>query len=400
AMPFTLNGFGTMYYGRRDPSVVQGTCSSCGRVTRLSSYETREFICAVFIPIIPLKKYRILNDCASCRRHHRIPLAAFKQQLENEVAPLRAAVERTPRDPEAHVELIEGLMGYQMYAQAEAATREALNANPSHARLNWLMANLLDVRNDLAGATPFYRQAAAAAPKDPEIRFALGSHLFARGENAEAVRELGDAWRLAPNNSQALYLMAEALFKEQRWGEALDAYQQVAMRHPEMAGNRDLLRQMKQCKEALGFPLTDAERKAGRRWWPFGGGGKKRKISTTGTASSAADLKRVAVLFAIAVIGIVVVGLGMALWKQRHDDLWIDNGLAEPVRVTLDGETFPLAAGAQVLKTVAPGDHPIVVADAKGREIERYNARIVKLDLVDSLVADRLFVYNVAEARV
>lgn len=399
-MPYTLNGFGTMYYGRRDPSVVQGTCSSCGRLTRLSSYETRELICAIYIPIIPLKKYRILNDCASCSRHHRIPLADFQQHLENEVAPLRAAVERAPADPEARVQLIGGLMDYQMYSQAEAAAREALSSNPSHAGLNWLMAQLLALRNDLAGATPFYRQAATAAPKDAEIRFALGSHLLARGENTEAVRELGDAWRLAPDNSQALYLMAEALFKEKRWVEALDAYQQVAMRHPEMAGDSDLLRQMRQCKEALGFPLTDAERKAGRRWWPFGGGGKRRKISTAGTASSAADLKRVAVLFAIAVVGIFVVGLGMALWEQRHDDLWIDNGLAEPVRVTLDGETFPLAAGAHVLKTVAPGDHPIVVAGAQGREMERYTARIARLDLVDALVADRLFVYNVAEARV
>ena len=397
-MPYTLNGFGTTYYGRRDPSVVQGTCSSCGRLTRLSSYETRECICALFIPIIPLKKYRILNDCASCRRHARVPLAEFKQQLESEIAPLRTAAERAPTDPEARVNLVEALMGYQMYVQAEAAAREALNAHPRHARLNWFMAHLLALRNDLAGATPFYRQAAAAAPKDPEIRFALGSHLLARGENAEAVRELGDAWRLDPDNSQAVYLMGEALFAEKRWGEALDAYQQVAMRHPDMAANRDLLQQMRKCKEALGFPLTDAERKAGRRWWPFGGGQRKPRGArpvTTGT-----DLKRLAALFAIIVVGGAVVGLGMAFWKQRHDDLWVDNGLAEPVRVTLDGKTFSLKPGAHVLKTVAPGDHPIVVTDAKGREIERYTARIAELDLVDALLADRLFVYNVAEARV
>jgi hypothetical protein len=212
------------------------------------------------------------------------------------------------------------------------------------------------------------------------------------------VRELGDAWRLAPDNSQALYLMGEALFQEKRWGEALDAYQQVALRHPEMAENRDLLRQMRQCKEALGFPLTEAERKAGRRWWPFGGGRTKPRVARP--AATGVDGKRVAALFAIAIVGTVVVGLGMALWKQRHDDLWIDNGLAVPVRVTLDGETFSLKPGAHVLKTVAPGDHPIVVSDAQGTEMERYKAGIEKLDLVDALLADRLFVYNVAEARV
>lgn len=398
-MPFTMNGFGTMYYGRRDASVVQGICSSCGRLARLSSYETRECVCALFLPIIPLKKYRILNDCASCRRHRRIPLADFKQHLENQVAPLRAAVERAPADPEARVRLVESLMGYQTYVQAEAAAREALNAHPGHARLNWLMARLLTLRNDPAGATPFYRQAAAAAPKDAEIRFALGSHLLARGERADAVRELGDAWRLAPENKQALALMAEALVKEKRWGEALDAYQQIALRYAGMAEDRDLLRQMRQCKEALGFPLTEAERKAGRRWWPFGGG-RRKKPTVAGTASSAADFKRVAVLLAIVIAGLGAVGLGMALWKQRHEDLWVDNGLEAPVRVTLDGETFSLGPGDQVLQVVAPGDHPIVVAGVQGREMERYNARIERLDLLHALAADRLFVYNVAEARV
>jgi predicted Zn-dependent protease len=397
-MPYTLNGFGTMYYGRRDQSVVQGTCSSCKRLTRLSSYETREWVCAVYIPLIPLKKYRILNDCASCRRHHRIALAEFKQQLENDVTPLRAAVERAPADPEARVRLVESLMGYQMYVEAEAAAREALSSQGGNARLNRLMAQLLALRNDLAGATPFYRQAAALAPRDAEIRFALGRHLLARGESAEAVRELGDAWRLAPDNSQAVYFMAEALCNEKRWGEALDAYQQVALRHPEMAANRDLLRQLRRCKEALGFPLTDAERKAGRRWWPFGG--RRSRPRLAGPAATGVSGKRVAALFAIVVIGGAVVTLGLALWKQRHDDLWLDNGLAQPVRITLDGETFSLPPGPPARKTVAPGDHAIVVADLKGRELERYTARIAQLDLFDALAADRFFVYNVAGAHV
>ena len=394
-MPYTLNGVGTSYYGRRDLSVVQGTCSACGRLTNLSSYETTECFCVVFIPLIPLRKYRILNDCASCRRHHRVPLAEFKNQLENEIAPLRRAVERSPSDPDARVRLIETLMGYQMYVQAEAAAREAVNAHPRHAWINRLMGHLLAVRNDLAGATQFYRQAAAEAPRDAEIRFALGRNLLARGENAEAVRELGEAWRLAPDNSQALYLMAEALFAEKRWGEALDAYQQIGLRHPDMAKDRDLLRRMKECKEALGFPITDAERKAARRWWPFGSSRKRVR-----TAKPQTDFKRLAPgLGFLLLVGGIVAGV-TAVWKQRHDDLWLDNSLAQPLNVTLDTESFSLPAGPPVRKTVPPGDHSIVIKDAKGQEIERYTARVPKLDLFDALMKDRFFVYNVAAARV
>ena len=93
-MPTTVNGIGTHYYGRKEASTVQGTCSSCKRFTNLSSYETREWICFVYIPLVPLRRYRILNDCQVCRRHHRLPLDQFKQRLEAEIAPLRAAVAR------------------------------------------------------------------------------------------------------------------------------------------------------------------------------------------------------------------------------------------------------------------------------------------------------------------
>lgn len=394
-MPYSVNGIGTGYYGRRDPSVVQGICPFCNRQTNLSSYETWECFCVVFIPLIPLKKWRILNQCAACRRHHRIPLAEFKQRVESEVGPLKAAVERSPADPEARVKLIEELAAYQMYVQAEAVAREGVAAAPSHARLNRLLAQFMALRGDLAGATPFYRQAAASAPKDGEIRFALGRHLRARKEGAEAVRELAEAWRLTPDNSQALYLLAETLADEKRWGEALDAYQQLVLRHPEMNTDRDVLRRLKQCKEALGYPVTDAERKAGRRWWPFGGGRRTPRMAASGV-----DVKRLAALLGIVVgVGALAAG-GAAFWKQRHADLWFDNGLKQPVRVTLDGETFDLPAGPPVRRIVGPGDHPIVVADLKGKEIERFTARIPELDLVDALAADRFFVYDVAEAHV
>jgi|GEM_PF-1448104 len=394
-MPYSVNGIGTGYYGRRDPSVVNGTCQFCNRQTKLSSYETWECICVFFIPLIPIKRWRILNQCAGCRKHHRIPLADFKQRVEAGIGPLKAAVERAPADPEARIKLIQELAAYQMYVQAEAVAREGVAANPGHAQLNYLLARFLALRGDLAGATPVFRQAAAAAPKDADIRLSLGRNLLARKEGAEAVRELAEAWRLAPANLQALYLLAEALVAEKRWSEALDAYQQLSMRNPAMATDRDVLRRMKQCKEALGYPLTDAERKAGRRWWPFGGGGRRTAPTGAGSVSG----KRVAVLLGV-VVGLgVLATAGAALWKQQHANLWFDNGLKKTVRVTLDGESFDLPPNSPVQKAVRPGDHAIVVA-SKGPEIERFTARIPTLDLFDALTANRIFIYNVAEAHV
>jgi len=55
-MPYTLNGVGTRYYGRRNASQANGTCQSCNRWVALSSYDTRECFCLLFIPVIPLRR--------------------------------------------------------------------------------------------------------------------------------------------------------------------------------------------------------------------------------------------------------------------------------------------------------------------------------------------------------
>ena len=125
-MPYTLNGIGTHYYGAANRSARVDVCQSCGRSATLSSYDTREFFCIVFIPIIPLGKYRILNDCSSCRRHHRVSAADFAQQVDDRTAPLREAIRRSPRDPQPYVDLVSTLIGWEMRADAERELESAI----------------------------------------------------------------------------------------------------------------------------------------------------------------------------------------------------------------------------------------------------------------------------------
>src|SRR6185369_12137182 len=81
-MPYRINGIGTGYYGRKNASARNGRCEFCKRETTLTSYDTREWFSVVFIPLIPLTPYRILESCGSCRRHRRLPLAEFQKQLD------------------------------------------------------------------------------------------------------------------------------------------------------------------------------------------------------------------------------------------------------------------------------------------------------------------------------
>ncbi|HEY2292489.1 MAG TPA: tetratricopeptide repeat protein [Thermoanaerobaculia bacterium] len=395
-MPFTFNGVGTRYAGRSNLSVAQGTCPSCGRFVRLSSYDTRECFCFLYIPLIPLRKFRIMHDCPVCRRHGRIPLDQFQRELSAQIEPLRQAARQSSGDPETHVRLVEGLTDFRMLAEAAQAARDGLALHPRHARLNLLAGKLAAVQGDSAGAIPFYRQAAAATPGDPAIRTVLGQHLLARGETAEAARELGEAQRLDPSNAQVSYLLGQTLARDQRWAEALGAFEAAAARDPALAADRDLLRRMAECKRALGFPLTDQERKAGRRWWPF-----RRSPKPSASRRPALFLQpwRIGLLFGLVIALLAVFFVGGALWKQRRADVYFDNGLRKRVQVTVGNETFSLPPGMPVKKALDTGRHTVRVSGPQG-EIEQATIEIPALGFFDALVEDRLFVYNVAAARV
>src|SRR6185436_12954327 len=84
------------------------------------------------------------------------------------------------------------------------------------------------------------------------VRLALGGNLLDGKLFEEAARELEAARQLAPADPVVLSLLARCHESLSRWSEALD-----------------LLERIRKCKEALRYPLSVDERKAGRRWWPW-----------------------------------------------------------------------------------------------------------------------------------
>ena len=395
-MPFTFNGVGTRYAGRNNLSVVQGNCPSCGRFVQLSSYDTRECFCVLYIPLIPLRKFRILHACPICRRHRRIPLDQFQQELSAQIEPLRQEVRRSPGDAAAHVRLVAGLIDFQMFTEAAQAAQEGITLHPRSVKLNLLAGELAELRGDLPGATAFYRQAAAAEPLDFGARAALGRSLLAGGETAEAARELEQARRLDPSDAQVPYLLGQALSRDQRWPEALSAFEAAASRDPALAADPDLLRRMAECKQALGFPLTDQERKSRRwSWWPFGRSRKARPRR----ALRGVEPRRMGILLGIILLGIAVFYVGSALWTQRQADVYFDNALRKPLQVTVDGETFALPSGPTVERALGTGKHTVRVSGPAG-EVERATIEIPAVGFFEAMAESRLFVYNVAAARV
>lgn len=68
-MPYTVNGIGTSYFGSDNLVKRWDICDLCGKECYLTSYDTTSYFVILFLPLIPLGKKRILDECSSCKRH-------------------------------------------------------------------------------------------------------------------------------------------------------------------------------------------------------------------------------------------------------------------------------------------------------------------------------------------
>jgi len=389
-MPATVNGIGTHYYGRKNASARRGNCEFCGRLANLTSYDTREFFCVVFVPLIPLTKYRILDQCSSCRKHRRAPLADFERDLQNSVEPLRAAVRANRTNPDAHEELVRQLIAFGLLNDAETAARASVEALPNNAALNRLAGQILSMKGDLPAASAFLERAVHFDANDSAARTSLGRAYYFQRRYDEASRQLEEARRIVPNDGVVNSLLAETYFQGQRWQDALAAYQRLAGPTPA----KWLLRRIGDCKKQLGYELTPAERKASRRWWPFGRN-KPANIKPAKVGGSA-EVRPALLLITIgggAVI-ITVALIAIQIYNSRNIDVYFDSVYPRTTFV-VDGEKT-LADAPPIKKTLSPGTHSVTVLDRNGKQIEQRAITVTSPGFLEN----RRFVFNTLGLRV
>jgi len=393
-MPFTFNGIGTGYYGRTNVSARNGRCEFCNRDTTLTSYDTREWFCVIFIPLIPLTRYRIMEQCASCRRHRRLPQQQFRQQLDEQIAPLRAAIQSSPSDAIAHEKLVRALIGFRMLNEAETAGRAACSALPQNAILNRITGDILTAKGDLGGAAAFLRRATNLDPADQGARASLGNVLYLQRNFAEAARQLEEARRLAPDDVASGYTLGDCYVQLQRWNEALAVFQAIGGPTPQKL----VLRRIAECKKQLGYELTPAERSAARRWWPFGRRGPKAvKLAT---AKSGSELRPKVVFGLLAAVAVIAIGgaLTWGFYKSHHVDVYFDSAIPGAT-FNVDGATFtPNPPPAH--RTLSPGRHHVVVTGRDGKTIETRDVDVEGGNVASSIFTGRAYVYNTAALRV
>ena len=100
-MPYTLNGVGTWYYGKRNVHRLRNVCSQCSAVGDLESYDTTLYFVVVFVPLLPLARKRVMDSCPSCGAHRVMPLAAWDKAKSEGLTGALDRLQAAPGDREA-----------------------------------------------------------------------------------------------------------------------------------------------------------------------------------------------------------------------------------------------------------------------------------------------------------
>src|SRR2546423_9699551 len=78
-MPGTVNGIGTWYWGKTNIITRNDRCEFCGQYRQLISYDTTLYFVVVFLPVIPLGREHVIDECPACRRHRVASLKKWEQ---------------------------------------------------------------------------------------------------------------------------------------------------------------------------------------------------------------------------------------------------------------------------------------------------------------------------------
>jgi zinc-ribbon family len=117
-MPTRVNGIGTGYYGKSNLQAFDGVCEHCHRTTKLQNYETRLWFSVFFIPVIPLARKQILNQCPICTWHRAVPFAEWQRVRDSAVGDSAAKWDENRDDPDAALEMHSTLVAFHKRADA------------------------------------------------------------------------------------------------------------------------------------------------------------------------------------------------------------------------------------------------------------------------------------------
>ena len=362
-MPTTYNGIGTHYYSKRNVETRVNVCQQCGREGTLTSYDTRLWVVIVFIPVFPLERKRIIDQCSHCSRHYAINLHKWQTAGQLEISGADETYRSSPTAENA-IALHQKLLAFHQTARADEFEKEIAQKFPSNAKaLAYLGASLAHLGKH-TDAFSYFRRALDFRPDLPEAKIGMGmEHLRQnRLHDAQNMFDIldkpgaGQLYSLEP-----LELLGNAFQAAGHHEDALRCFNRILTELPQAAQHPAFRKKIAKSEKAVGRKQSSLPKK-NFNWRNF--------VGANNTDSGPALTKNG--LAAFAVIAAIVIGLFVFsnYYISGHRKIHIVNGLNGRISISIDGAApFALPPHGLHEVTLSEGSHLAKISGAHTEEI-------------------------------
>lgn len=350
-MPYVMNGIGTWYYGKRNVFEHIGTCDSCNEDGPLASYDTTLYVVIVFVPVLPLGKKRILNECSHCKRHQALSLDEWEKSKAEECEKAIEAYRADPNNSEKARDVVGMAVSYQeKQLFMEIAPEVIANMGGDDETLN-LTASVYGIFGLFSESERTHRLALEVEDK-PETRELLAESLIRQLRSAEAEPFLDHiVEEQIPDKIWHLRLLAQGYQAEGKHEDALRVLDQCALLVPFISKDKDFkkLRKLSEKNRTTGKPIKQKD---------FESGGV---VVEQGSGLSG----KVALIIGPLILAAVLIGWIFAAYRAGESRLvYVVNGLDRPYTVEINGKPYRLPPFEPIEARIAEGEITLVVVDA------------------------------------
>lgn len=328
-VPFSINGFGNFYFGKQRIHSVYSRCGFCNAFDVLKSYDTSNYIIAMFVPIFPLGERRVLNHCPRCQQFNTLSLRTWEQSKRQAIEAMKVELASEDHSAEPVKKAIGIAIAYQDIQLLDSVAQTLGNVFADDAEVQTLLGEAFVYFCRNSDAAIAFLRANAVEPTD-SLNDRIGLAYLKSGEPQNAEPYANNA--LASSNQERMWLpklMIKAYQGKNDHASAKQWLAKINQSQPTFADTPEgqHIRAQVDHAASLGAPVEDYF------------------LHSKGIVVSESSKRRFALVHLVAptvVVAVISAYLGLAWYQGIDQTVYLVNGLNNEYDVTVNGELYTL----------------------------------------------------------
>ena len=327
----SLKAFGISHCGRRNVLRRRAVCPHCHSVATLTSCDARAYLSLLFLPLIPLGRKRVVDECETCGDKFTVPAEQWQLSKRERFEEARRQYEDKPRDPAAIEEIVATYEAFQdREAFLELAPRILRDVPGDTATLRLIGDGYLQFGRYDEAVRVLHRS--LEIEDDADTREFIGEALIRNMRPDEAAPYLEHIFRTEDKTRVGyLCLLAQGYQALGQHHRALQVMRRVRSIFPSVARSREFRHSRRV-----------ARRHAESRRPVVARSLRNPPIEVYRGAGLAS---RLTVLIGPALLLLIAAAFLVSLQNRRRPSVWLVNGLSHPYRVHAGDTAYCLYPG-------------------------------------------------------